>query len=66
MNKNNKPMPGIQNEKGWYLFSTLVVARALMMAVEKQLETTVFEALQSPQKRMEDKALKVFSWPCRT
>lgn len=36
---------------------------AVMMAVEKELETVVFDALQSLHERMGGKALKVFSWP---
>lgn len=36
---------------------------AVMMAVEKELESVVFDALQSLHERMGGKALKVFSWP---
>jgi len=36
---------------------------AVMMAVEEELEATVFDALQSLHKRMGGKALKVFGWP---
>ena len=36
---------------------------AVMMGVDEELETEVFEALKSLHKRMGGKALKVFSWP---
>jgi len=35
---------------------------AVMTAVEKELEPEIFEALQSPHKRMCGTALKVFGW----
>ena len=36
---------------------------AVMIAVEKEVERAVFDALQSLHKRMGGKALKVFEWP---
>ena len=37
--------------------------RSKKMAVENELEPTVFEALKALHKRMGGKALKVFGWP---
>jgi len=36
---------------------------AVMLAVDKEIETAVFDALQSLHKRMGGKGLKVFGWP---
>lgn len=36
---------------------------AVMLAVDEQLETSVFEALETLQKQMGSKGLKVFEWP---
>jgi len=36
---------------------------AVMMAVEKELEPAVFEALQALHKQMGGKGMKVFGWP---
>jgi len=36
---------------------------AVMLAVDKEIETAFFDALQSLHKRVGGKGLKVFGWP---